>query len=155
MNRGVKIVSLVAVGFLVGVVVGGYLFSDTQPRSFLAVNRCEARCLKPNELLGLLASVGIQRFGGQLPGVVAETEKTIVFKHPLPSAPVHLLIIPKRDIRNIADATAADREYITDALLVAGELVRERKLTRYEVTTNGPGVQQAAYLHFHLRGHPE
>ncbi len=135
--------------------MGGYLFSDTQPRSFLALHRCDQRCLKPNELLGLLAAVGIQRVGARLPGVVTETDKTIVISHPLPSAPVHLLIIPKRDIKNIADATAADREYLTDALVVAGALIRERKLTRYEVSTNGPGVQQVAYLHFHLLGYPE
>lgn len=155
MNKSVKISSLVAVGFLAGLVVGGYLFTDTQPRSFLALHRCEKQCLKPNDIVGLLAAVGIQRVGGRLPGVVMETDKTIVLKHPMPSAPVHLLIIPKRDIKNIADVTAEDREYLTDALLVAGEVIRERNLTRYEVTTNGPSAQQVTYLHFHLRGYLE
>jgi hypothetical protein len=96
---------------VVGVILGGYLFSDTQPRSFLALNRCEGTCLQANELLGLAASVGVQKLSALAPSVVKETDKTIVINHPSPQARLHYLVIPKRDLKNIAEFSDADGEY--------------------------------------------
>lgn len=133
-----------------GVILGGYLFSDTRPRSFLALNRCEGTCLQANELLGLATSVGLQRFSALAPAVVKETDKTIVLDFPGPHAGVHYLLVPKKDLRNIADVSNADREYLLDTLKVAGEIIREKSLTNYVLATNGPGYQGVTYLHFHL-----
>ena len=133
-----------------GIVVGGYLFSDTKQRSFLALHRCENSCLNPNELVGLLTSVGIQNLPGLIPSVVAETEKTIVVSHPAPEARIHYLVFPKKDIKNIADVSEADEEFIVDAFRVMRELISEKSLVRYRVITNGPGYQAVTYLHFHL-----
>lgn len=60
--------------FFVGLTVGGYLFARSLPRSFLALNSCGDQCLRPNDLLGLLASAGIQRTPNWLPFVVAESK---------------------------------------------------------------------------------
>jgi histidine triad (HIT) family protein len=133
-----------------GIILGGYLFSDTRPRSFLALNRCDGTCLNANELLGLTASVGVQKFSGLAPSVVKETDKTLVIEHPSPQARLHYLVIPRKDIKDVADLSDADREYLVDAFKVAGEIIRERNLTNYRLTTNGPGYQTATYLHFHL-----
>jgi len=135
---------------VVGVILGGYLFSDTRPRSFLALNRCEGTCLQANELLGLAASVGVQKFSALAPSVVKETDKTIVINHPRPQARLHYLVIPRKDLKNIADMSDADGEYLLDALKVAGVIIRENNLTNYRLTTNGPGYQGVTYLHFHL-----
>lgn len=134
-----KLVLLLGAAFLLGIVLGGYLFARTQPRSFLALNRCAGTCLKANELWGLLASVGIQRLSAVLPGVIAETDKTIVIEHPYPHARIHYLIIPKKDIKNVADVSESDNEYLLDAFRVAGQIVRDQKLTSYKLSTNGPG----------------
>ena len=101
-------------------------------------------------MLGLAASVGVQKFSALAPSVVKETDKTIVMEAPGPHAGVHYLLIPKKDLRNIADVSDADREYLLDALKVAGEIIREKNLSNYALTTNGPGYQTATYLHFHL-----
>jgi len=138
------------VALVIGVIIGGYLFSDTRPRSFLAVNNCAGTCLQTNELLGLAASVGVQRFSGLAPSVVKETDKTLVIEHPRPQARLHYLIIPKKDMKNIADFSDADAAYLIDAVKVAGEIIREKNLTNYRLTTNGPGYQGVTYLHFHL-----
>jgi len=135
---------------VVGVILGGYLFSDTRPRSFLALNRCEGTCLQANELLGLAASVGVQKFSALAPSVVKETDKTIVINHPRPQARLHYLVIPRKDLKNIADMSDADGEYLLDALKVAGVIIRENNLTNYRLTTNGAGYQGVTYLHFHL-----
>jgi len=129
--------------------MGGYLFSDSQPRSFLALNKCEGNCLQPNEVVGLLASVGIQRFSG-LASVIKETDKTIVLEHPSPHARVHYLVIPRKDIKNIGEFSDSDAEYLIDMFKVVSEIVREKNLIHYQVITNGPGYQGVTYLHFHL-----
>ena len=146
----VRVIILMLVSVVVGVILGGYLFSDTRPRSFLALNRCEGTCLQANELLGLAASVGVQKFSGLAPSVVKETDKTIVINHPSPQARLHYLVIPRKDLKNIADVSDADGEYLLDALKVAGVIIRENNLTNYRLTTNGPGYQGVTYLQFHL-----
>jgi hypothetical protein len=65
---------------VVGIVIGGYLFSQSQPRSILAIPYWED-CLGPTDLLGLVASVGIQKFPGAMPFVVLETERSVVIKY--------------------------------------------------------------------------
>ena len=148
--KRLRIAALMLAALLVGVILGGYLFSDTRPRSFLALNKCEGTCLQANELLGLAASVGVQKFSALAPSVVKETDKTIVIEHPGPQARIHYLVIPKKDMKNIADLSDADGEYLLDAFKVAGKIIREKNLTNYRITTNGPGYQSATYLHFHL-----
>jgi histidine triad (HIT) family protein len=145
-----KAIALILASLIVGVILGGYLFSDSRPRSFLALNNCGGTCLQGNELLGLVASVGIQKFRGLAPSVVKETDKTIVIQHPNPEARIHYLIIPKKDIKNIAEVSDADADYLLDAIKVTGEIVREKNLTNYRLITNGPGYQGVTYLHFHL-----
>jgi hypothetical protein len=142
---------IAAVSFIMGGLTGGCLLSDTRPRSFLAISQC-ASCLSSSQLAGLLASVGIQRAPALLPGVVLETEKTIVIRHPRPAARIHYVVLPKQDIKDVGDIPAEGRDFLFDAYGVAGELVRKEKLTRYRFFTNGPGYQDVNYLHFHLIG---
>lgn len=146
----IRTILLVAAALLLGVLLGGYLFSDSQPRSFLALNKCEGKCLQPNELVGLMASVGIQRFSALAPSVIKETDKTIVLEHPSPHARVHYLVIPKKDIKNIGEFSDSDADYLIDAFKVVSEIIREKNLVDYQLITNGPGYQSATYLHFHL-----
>jgi len=138
------------VTFVIGVIVGGYLFANTRPRSVLALNNCAGTCLRSNELLGLLTSVGIQRFPALVPSVIKETDKTIVIEHPSPQARIHYLVIPKRDIKNLGELSDADGEYLIDAFKVSREIIKEKNLTDYRLTTNGPGYQTVTYMHFHL-----
>ncbi len=135
---------------LAGVAIGAYLFNDTQPRSVLALHRCEQTCLRPNELVGLMTSVGVQRFPSFMPKVVMETDKTLVIQSPSPQARIHYLIIPKRDIKDIASTSEDDKDYLMDVFRVVNEIVKEQHLEFYRVSTNGPGYQSTTYLHFHL-----
>jgi len=146
----IKITALLLVTLLTGVVLGGYLFWDTRPRSFLALNACQGTCLQPNELVGLLASVGIQKVPAFIPSVVKETDKTLVIEHPSPIARIHYLVIPRKDIKDVGDLSFSDREYLVDLFNVIAEIIREKKLVDYQVISNGPGRQGVSYLHFHL-----
>ena len=98
----------------------------------------------------MLASVGIQKLPMLIPSVMAETEKTVVIEHPAPESRIHYLVVPKKDIKNIADVTEAEEEYLVDAFRVIRGMVKEKNLVKYRVVTNGPGYQGVTYLHFHL-----
>ena len=148
MNLKNIIIFIILLG--VGTLIGGYLFRDTQPRSFLAVDRCNDTCFNTNELLGILGSVGVQQLPDFVPFVVEETEKTIVIEPPIKKAPIHYVIIPKKDIKDIADISIEDTEYIMDAYAVIAKIIKERGIKEYKIYTNGPGYQTVNYLHFHI-----
>ena len=138
-----------ALTLLAGVVLGGYLFSDSQPRSFLALSRCDS-CYRLNDLAGLLASAGIQKAGAAVPIAVKETDRCVAIKHPFKKTNVHFVVFPKRDIKNIAEVGIDDQQHILDCLAVIRALVVENGLKNYRVETNGPGLQHVTYLHFNL-----
>ena len=67
---------LIPVFFLsTGIVIGGYLFAQSQPRTFLALDQGKIRLAK-RDLAGLIASAGIQQLPGFVPSVVFETDNT-------------------------------------------------------------------------------
>ena len=137
---------------IVGVVAGQYYLRDMQHRRPIETRNCdESVCLKPNEILGILASIGIKYGSDYLPDKLFETEKTIVIKHPT-SKITDYLIIPKKDIKNIAEVSEEDKVYILDAIAAAQRVISDKKLTKYQLVTNGPGFQDVTYLHFHLVG---
>ena len=153
MNLKMKI-SHITLGILIlllGIVIGGYIFTDTQRRSVFALHECKDTCLSVNELLGLIGSVGIQNLPTKFnPMVIKETEKTVVIDSPIKKAPIHYIVIPKKDIKDIADMSQENTEYVVDAFAVIGSIVQEKGLFTYKVYTNGPGYQTVNYLHFHL-----
>ena len=138
--------------FILGILLGGYLFSKTQPRSFLALNNCQQQCLNTNELAGLVGSVVMNSAPLLLaPVVIMETDKTVVIKNPVPEAATDFVVIPKKDIKDAGELSDADKPYLIDAYAVIQRLIEREGLKRYEVTTYGPGRQQVRYLHFHLK----
>ena len=143
------IFALAFVTFIAGIVVGGFLFSDSKPRSLLSIFEC-SNCLNRNEMAGLLASVIVQKTPRLIPNVIAETDKTIVFEHPRPKHRIHYMFVPKKDIKNIGELTNEDTEYIIDLFSTIVVLVNKYEIKNYSLWTNGPEKQDVTYLHFHL-----
>ena len=139
--------------FAAGVACGGYLFSQTTPRSFLAVGDCQGRCYNPNELAGLVASAAILRAPFLIPGVVIESDTCLAIRHPKPEAKFHYVLFPKHDTRNITTLASDDTRYVMGCFALARELVARDNITAYRLQTNGPAFQDIAYLHFHLIAH--
>lgn len=136
--------------FGIGFVIGATLFTDSRPRSFTALTLCNTTCLNPNELTGMLVSIGITKLGSPLPKKIFESDKIVVIEHPFPQAKLHYVILPKKDIKNIADVSDDDQVYVLEMLKYIGQVVREKNLIHYKVISNGPGEQLVSYLHFHL-----
>ncbi|MEX2045325.1 MAG: HIT domain-containing protein, partial [Opitutus sp.] len=53
-----------------------------------------------------------------------EDEHCLVIHDIQPQAPVHLLIVPKRPITRVTEATAADQAVLGHLLLVAGVIAK-------------------------------
>jgi hypothetical protein len=141
---------LIPVFFLsTGIIIGGYLFAQSQPRSFLSLEQGKIRLTK-KDLAGLIASAGIQQLPGFVPSVVFETDKTIVINSPTPEARLDYVFFPKKDIKNIGEITKEDSEFLMDAYLAARYLIETKNYRNYRFYTNGPGRQKITYLHFHL-----
>ena len=141
--------TLVLFTFIAGFLVGGYLFSDSKPRSLLNIFAC-SNCLAPNDVAGLFASVIVQKMPRLIPSVIVETDKTIVFKHPRPKHRIHYMFVPKKDIKNIGELTDEDNEYIIDLFSTIVAIVGKLGIKNYRLWTNGPEKQDVTYLHFHL-----
>jgi histidine triad (HIT) family protein len=86
---------------------------------------------------------------------VYEDEHAVAFNDINPQAPTHVLIIPKRHITGLKEATPADAELIGYCQLVAAKIARERGIEGgYRTVYNvGPGAGQSVFhLHLHLLG---
>jgi len=87
--------------------------------------------------------------------IFAEEETWIAFQDIAPQAPFHALIIPKKPIPRLAEATLQDQELLGALLLAATRLAHEHHLEKgfRIVINNGPDTGEAVpHLHLHLLG---
>jgi histidine triad (HIT) family protein len=87
--------------------------------------------------------------------IVYEDDLAIAFKDVNPQAPVHILVIPKEPIAQLADGESKDRELMGHLLLTAKRVAEQAKLNNgYRVViNNGPdGGQSVNHLHLHILG---
>ena len=87
--------------------------------------------------------------------IIWEDEDGIAFHDVDPQAPVHVLIVPKKNIPRLTEATDDDRALLGKLLLVARDLAKELELSSgYRVVINsGPDAGESVpHLHVHLLG---
>ena len=85
--------------------------------------------------------------------IVYEDDNCLAFKDINPVAPIHILIIPKKQIEKVADAEIGDKELLGHLMLVAGNVARDLGVEDAFrlVVNNGSGAQQTVFhLHIHL-----
>jgi histidine triad (HIT) family protein len=87
--------------------------------------------------------------------IIWEDDDALAFHDVNPQAPVHVLIVPKRVVPRLAEATDKDRELLGKLLLVARDLAKKLELSGgYRVViNNGPDAGESVpHLHVHLLG---
>jgi histidine triad (HIT) family protein len=93
---------------------------------------------------------------GELPcEKVFENERIVAFKDIHPVAPVHILIMPKKEILNLQALSDEDLPLIAEIVKVAKELAEEFGVEEgYRLLTNNGSEagQTVFHLHFHLIG---
>lgn len=95
---------------------------------------------------------------GQIPSrKVFEDGDMLAFHDISPLAPVHFMMIPKKHIASLAEATPEDAPVLGKMMAMAGRLARENGLTegfRTIVNTGKIGRQDVYHLHIHVIGGP-
>jgi len=84
-----------------------------------------------------------------------EDDLCLAFHDVAPQAPVHLLVIPKRAIPSLAEATAADTPLLGHLVAVASSCAQKLGLEdgyRLVVNCGSDGGQTVPHLHIHLLG---
>jgi histidine triad (HIT) family protein len=84
-----------------------------------------------------------------------EDEFCVAFPDINPQAPTHVLVIPKKELANLAAALQEDQALLGHLLLVAQKLAGQLGLENgYRVVANcgRDGGQSVDHLHFHLLG---
>ena len=90
--------------------------------------------------------------------IVYEDEQCVAFKDISPGAPTHLLLVPRKPIPRLVDATAGDQALLGHLMLAAGKIASDSGCgdAFRLVINNGADVGQSVFhLHLHiLAGRP-
>jgi histidine triad (HIT) family protein len=93
---------------------------------------------------------------GEIPAdKVFENERIVAFKDINPVAPIHILIIPKKEIPNLQSVSKEDLSLIGEMVVVAQSLAEEFGISDgYRLLSNNGSLagQTIEHLHFHLIG---
>ena len=94
---------------------------------------------------------------GEIPAdVLHEDEHCLAFRDVTPQAPTHFLVIPKRELARLSDATPDDAALLGHLLLTARDVARKLGVEEggsRVVINNGAGAGQTVFhLHVHVLG---
>ncbi|MCK5875528.1 MAG: histidine triad nucleotide-binding protein [Alcanivoracaceae bacterium] len=91
----------------------------------------------------------------QIPAdIIYEDDQALAFRDINPQAPVHFLVIPKKPIAKLSDASDGDQALLGYLLLVANKVAAQEGLTDFRLNVNnGAGASQTVFhLHIHVLG---
>ena len=93
----------------------------------------------------------------QIPArIVYEDDLVLAFHDLHPQAPTHLLLIPKKPVPRMAEATGEDQPLLGHLLLKAAQVAAQAGLqeTGYRLVINNgrDGVETVPHLHCHILG---
>ncbi|MCP4873269.1 MAG: histidine triad nucleotide-binding protein [Proteobacteria bacterium] len=88
--------------------------------------------------------------------LVHEDDQCIAFRDINPQAPTHILIIPRKEIRNVAEMEDEDAPLLGHLLRVARDVAKDQGLAdggyRLVVNNGAAAGQTVWHLHVHLLG---
>jgi len=88
--------------------------------------------------------------------IVFEDDHALAFRDTGPKAPVHILIVPKKDIARVSEAKAEDEPVLGHLLTVAAQVARQEGIddTGYRLVINKgrDAGESVPHLHVHLLG---
>jgi histidine triad (HIT) family protein len=87
--------------------------------------------------------------------IVYEDDLVLAFRDIHPQAPTHVLIVPKKPIPRLAEATADDQKLLGHLLLKAAEVAKQLNLQngyRLVINNGADGGETVPHLHVHILG---
>ncbi|MDM1545609.1 histidine triad nucleotide-binding protein [Ignatzschineria indica] len=86
--------------------------------------------------------------------IIYEDEDVLAFEDIQPQAPVHILVIPKKEIPTLNDLKSEDAELMGKLFLVAQKIAKEQGFAeqgyRIVFNCNEDGGQTVNHIHLHL-----
>jgi histidine triad (HIT) family protein len=111
--------------------------------------------LRPREDVVMSDTIFSRIIDREIPAdIIYEDEQALAFRDISPQAPVHFLVIPKKPIAKLSDATPEDQALLGHLLLVAREVAAQEGLEDFRLNVNnGAGASQTVFhLHVHVLG---
>lgn len=86
--------------------------------------------------------------------IVYEDDRCLAFKDIQPQAPVHILLIPKKEISSLACLKEEHQELMGYLMYKASVIAKQQNLKGYRVVinTNDDGGQTVYHIHIHILG---
>ena len=88
--------------------------------------------------------------------IVYEDDECIAFRDIDPKAPVHILLVPKKEIPSLAQVTENDKTLLGHLMVKASEIAKAEGISdsgyRVVVNTNKEGGQEVYHVHMHILG---
>ena len=87
--------------------------------------------------------------------IVYEDEQCLAFRDINPQAPIHILIIPKKPIEKLLDATSSDATILGHLMVKAAEIAKQEGLKddcRFVINNGAKAGQSVYHLHIHILG---
>ena len=88
--------------------------------------------------------------------IVYEDDECIAFRDIDPKAPVHILLVPKKEIPSLAQVTGNDKTLLGHLMVKASEIAKAEGISdsgyRVVVNTNKEGGQEVYHVHMHILG---
>ena len=84
--------------------------------------------------------------------IIYEDEIILAFNDISPQAPVHILVIPKKEIKKLSVSETADKELLGHLMITAKKIASDLELNDYRlVINNGAEAGQTVFhLHIHI-----
>lgn len=85
--------------------------------------------------------------------IVHEDENCLAFKDIAPQAPIHILIIPKKEIAMLSDAVEEDQKLLGILLVTANNIAKKLSIEdnfRLVINNGAKAGQSVFHLHLHL-----
>lgn len=85
--------------------------------------------------------------------IVYEDEQCLAFRDINPQAPVHILVIPKKPLTMVSDATDGDQALLGHLLMTASKIAKQEgygEAFRLVVNNGEEAGQQVFHLHVHI-----
>ncbi len=93
---------------------------------------------------------------GEIPGrIVFEDDQCFAIEDINPQAPVHVLIIPNKEIAKVSDSEESDKELLGHLLLVSKKIADKYNLNdnyRLVINNGADAGQSVFHIHVHLLG---
>ncbi|MAO87081.1 MAG: histidine triad nucleotide-binding protein [Candidatus Neomarinimicrobiota bacterium] len=88
--------------------------------------------------------------------ILFENERVLAFRDINPQAPVHYLVIPKKEIKTLNDIEETDKDLIGELFTVAKDIAEQEGIAengyRTIVNCNEHGAQTVYHIHLHVLG---